>query len=40
MKKPNMIETILFLILGLLPLVGYFLLMTEFFKVDPLKGIT
>lgn len=38
MKKPIITQTILCLIIGLLPLTGYYFLMTEYFKVSPFEG--
>lgn len=38
MKKPSITQTILCLIIGLLPLTGYYFLMTEYFKVSPFEG--
>lgn len=38
MKKTSITETILYLITGLLPLIAYYLLMTEYFKISPFEG--
>lgn len=38
MKKQSLTEILLYLITGLLPLIGYYFLMTEFFKVSPFEG--
>lgn len=38
MKKTSITETILYLIIGLLPLIGYYFLMTEYFKISPFEG--
>lgn len=38
MKKHSLTEILLYLITGLLPLIGYYLLMSEYFKVSPFEG--
>lgn len=38
MKKRSITEIILYLIVGLLPLMGYYFLMTEYFKINPFEG--
>ncbi|MDD7306656.1 MAG: hypothetical protein PUG67_08715 [Peptoniphilaceae bacterium] len=38
MKKTSKTEIILYLITGLLPLIGYYFLMTEYFKISPFEG--
>ena len=38
MKKHSLTEILLYLITGLLPLVGYYLLMNEYFKINPFEG--
>lgn len=37
MKKHSLTEILLYLITGLLPLIGYYLLMSEYFKVSPFE---
>lgn len=38
MKKHSLMEILLYLITGLLPLIGYYLLISEYFKVSPFEG--
>ena len=38
MKKHSLTEILLYLITGLLPLIGYYLLMNEYFKINPFEG--
>ena len=38
MKKHSLTEILLYLITGLLPLIGYYLLMSEYFRVSPFEG--
>lgn len=38
MKKRSLTEILLYLITGLLPLIGYYLLMSEYFRVSPFEG--
>lgn len=38
MKKQSLTEILLYLITGLVPLIGYYLLMREYFKVSPFEG--
>lgn len=38
MKKHSLTEILLYLITGLLPLIGYYLLISEYFKVSPFEG--
>lgn len=38
MKKHSLTEILLYLITGLLPIIGYYLLMSEYFKVSPFEG--
>lgn len=38
MKKQSLTEILLYLITGLLPLIGYYLLMNEYFKISPFEG--
>lgn len=38
MKKHSLTEILLYLITGLLPLIGYYFVMTEYFKVSPFEG--
>ena len=38
MKKHSLTEILLYLITGLLPLIGYYLLMSEYFKFSPFEG--
>lgn len=38
MKKHSLTEILLYLITGLVPLIGYYFLMSEYFKVSPFEG--
>lgn len=38
MEKHSLTEILLYLITGLIPLVGYYLLMSEYFRVSPFEG--
>lgn len=38
MKKHSLTEILLYLITVLLPLIGYYFLMSEYFKVSPFEG--
>lgn len=38
MKKHSLTEILLYLITGLLFLIGYYLLMSEYFRVSPFEG--
>ena len=38
MKKHSLTEILLYLITGLIPLIGYYFLMNEYFKVSPFEG--
>ena len=38
MKKHSLTEILLYLITGLVPLIGYYFLMREYFKVSPFEG--
>jgi hypothetical protein len=38
MKKRNLLDIVLYFIVGFVFLIGYYLLMTEYFKINPFKG--